>query len=191
MPPSASPEVPMFIDTSEFASASRAVDVTFARPPMEGTVGSGESVHLAGTVRRTRDGVRFTGHLETQVSLECARCGESYPAAVATDFALIYRGGDRPAPDALDGAGAEVMLSEQDCLEAELDENGRIDLLQLVREQVYLDLPLKPICRESCRGLCTECGVNLNTNACGCAPPTGDPRWAALAGLKDRFSSKN
>ena len=64
----------------------------------------------------------------------------------------------------------------------------RLDLGDVLREQLYLTLPLKRLCREDCRGLCPTCGKNLNTGACGCPPPEEpeDPRLSPLRGLIDK-----
>jgi uncharacterized protein len=54
----------------------------------------------------------------------------------------------------------------------------------LLREQFYLALPMKPLCREDCKGLCPQCGTNLNTGSCECGPALEDPRLAPLKQLK-------
>src|SRR5215210_5657637 len=51
-------------------------------------------------------------------------------------------------------------------------------------EQLQLNIPMKPLCREDCQGLCPVCGADKNTGACSCAESSPDPRWAALAALK-------
>jgi len=61
--------------------------------------------------------------------------------------------------------------------------DDQIDLIELLREQFYLALPMKPLCREDCRGLCPQCGVNRNTGTCECEPGWEDPRLAPLKGL--------
>ena len=61
--------------------------------------------------------------------------------------------------------------------------DDQIDLNELVREQFYLALPMKPLCREDCRGLCPQCGVNWNTGTCECGSGWEDPRLAPLKGL--------
>jgi uncharacterized protein len=61
-----------------------------------------------------------------------------------------------------------------------------IDLRQLVREQCYLALPMKPLCREDCKGLCPVCGINRNREACSCDTAWVDPRFDALRKLKER-----
>ncbi len=59
-----------------------------------------------------------------------------------------------------------------------------MDLSPLIREQVLLALPTRPLCQEDCRGLCPHCGINLNRSACGCRVETVDPRLEALRSLK-------
>ncbi len=58
--------------------------------------------------------------------------------------------------------------------------DDHLDLGPLVRDALLLELPIAPLCREDCAGLCPTCGVDLNSGPCGCPPPAGDPRWAAL-----------
>ncbi len=64
--------------------------------------------------------------------------------------------------------------------------DGMLDLVDLLREQFMLALPMKPLCTEACRGLCPQCGTNLNKTQCGCAPTWEDPRLAPLKSLLTR-----
>jgi uncharacterized protein len=66
-----------------------------------------------------------------------------------------------------------------------------IDLGQLVREQFYLSLPMKPLCRQDCAGLCPECGTNLNVSRCECEHRWIDPRMAALEQLLPKKTSEH
>jgi uncharacterized protein len=68
-------------------------------------------------------------------------------------------------------------------LETSYYRGDQIDLKELLREQFYLALPMKPLCREDCHGLCPQCGTNLNTGTCACTPVWEDPRLAPLKGL--------
>jgi uncharacterized protein len=61
----------------------------------------------------------------------------------------------------------------------------QVDLEPLARDAVLLELPLAPLCAESCAGLCPTCGANRNEGDCGCAPGERDPRWAALDALRE------
>jgi uncharacterized protein len=173
----------MFIETKEFPGSSLDVDVAFARPPMDGTVGEGEAVHLTARVTRVRGGVRVVGHLGTEVSLPCARCNGTFRLPVETDFNLMYGPQGREHQD----VGGEIILSAEDCALASLDQAGRIELLELTQEQVYLALPLKPVCRDDCRGLCGHCGIDRNIESCACGGPDPDPRLAVLAEIKRRL----
>jgi uncharacterized protein len=62
--------------------------------------------------------------------------------------------------------------------------HDQLDLEPLAREAIVLELPLAPLCRPDCAGLCPTCGAELNAGTCGCAEPTADPRWAALDALR-------
>ena len=62
----------------------------------------------------------------------------------------------------------------------------QLDLEPMARDAVLLELPLVPLCREGCRGLCPTCGADLNLGDCDCEPAVSDPRWAALDALRDR-----
>jgi len=64
-------------------------------------------------------------------------------------------------------------------------ENDEIDLAQLMREQFYLSLPMKPLCRADCQGLCVVCGTNLNRAMCDCKREWDDPRLAPLKALQE------
>jgi uncharacterized protein len=81
----------------------------------------------------------------------------------------------------------EVELSDRDVVVGYY-EGDRLDLGEVVREQVLLGLPLKPLCREDCHGLCPRCGKNRNAGACGCKPEeeAGDPRLEPLRKLFDK-----
>ena len=81
--------------------------------------------------------------------------------------------------------GEEREVAEDDVTTAFYKEDS-IDLGELMHEQFVLALPMKPLCAETCRGLCVHCGTNLNKDTCACAPEWTDPRLAALKGLLDR-----
>ena len=86
-------------------------------------------------------------------------------------------------------AKSETELHEND-LEFSYYENDELDTDQLIREQLELALPARVLCREDCRGLCAQCGTNLNLETCQCTAPV-DPRWQALAELKDKLEQND
>jgi len=73
---------------------------------------------------------------------------------------------------------------EADDMDTAFYENDEIDLGQLMQEQFYLALPMKPLCKDDCKGLCPNCGTNLNKATCDCTTHWEDPRLAALRALK-------
>ena len=83
----------------------------------------------------------------------------------------------------MDAGGGEHEIRSGD-FDTALYENDEIDLGQLMQEQIFLTLPMKPLCAEGCRGLCPSCGTNLNKAACDCQTRWEDPRLAALEALK-------
>jgi uncharacterized protein len=133
-------------------------------------------VVLAFDVFKDKDRFRLIGTVETTLELTCSRCLEPYRWPVRGTFDLLYQ---PKAP----GEQGEREIGEGD-FSAAFYENEEIDLGQLVREQVYLAVPMKPLCGEACQGLCPVCGTNLNRGTCGCRRDWDDPRLAALRALK-------
>jgi uncharacterized protein len=133
-------------------------------------------VDLAFEIHKDKDKFRLVGTVVTELELPCSRCLEPFRLPVAAPFDLRYL----PASDISSDPEREV---DDEDLETSYYENDAIDLNELLREQFYLALPMKPLCREDCRGLCPQCGTNLNTGTCDCAPVWEDPRLAPLKGL--------
>jgi len=133
-------------------------------------------VRTWGRASRKGDEVRVRGSLQTSVELRCDRCLGPVPVPVNVDFAANFVHAGDPAAE-----GKE--LQDED-LEFSVYDGDSVDLDEVVREQILLALPARQLCRDDCRGLCPACGKNLNTEACDCARHETDPRWAALADLK-------
>jgi uncharacterized protein len=119
--------------------------------------------------------VFFHGSLHGRVLGSCARCLEEYPFGLDHPFVFVL------TPRAAAAAGPAHLSADDMALSTY--EGEEIDLTPLVHEQTILALPTRPLCRESCRGLCPRCGANLNAGACGCAAAPTDPRLAVLRGL--------
>jgi uncharacterized protein len=130
-------------------------------------------VRLSFDVHKDKDKFRLVGTVRTELELPCSRCLEPYRMPVDQAFDLRYH----PAAEA--SSEAETEVAEED-LETSVYRDEQIDLNELMREQFYLALPMKPLCHEDCKGLCPQCGTNLNTAPCDCAPEWEDPRLAAL-----------
>jgi len=138
-----------------------------------------DGVTLDLDVRKDGVKVRLVGRLDAALELGCCRCLEPFPLVVGVNVDLLYL----PASDSA-GAG-DVRIEEAD-LRTAYYRDDRIDLGLLVAEQFQLALPMKPLCRTDCRGLCAVCGGNRNTTACECVARWDDPRLAVLKGMLDQ-----
>ena len=124
---------------------------------------------VRGTIEfaRTNRGIFGEGQLHSQVQLECARCLEIFSQPI--DFHLESQFGVPPVRP----QGGTIFP---------IGVKGILDLTEALREQILLDLPMRPLCRPDCRGLCIKCGKNLNEGPCDCVQEIIDPR---LVGLKE------
>jgi uncharacterized protein len=107
------------------------------------------------------DHVRATGSVASAVQLSCSRCLAEYQQPIASNFTIFYT---KAVPGELD---EEVELSDSDLISVSYS-GEEIDLDFEIAEQVMMEVPFKPLCSESCRGLCSVCGADLNAGECGC-----------------------
>jgi uncharacterized protein len=136
--------------------------------------------------RGDEDSVHVRGRLHARLSLECGRCLAPFPIDVDQELDLFYL---RHNPDDAREAEDEVQLSDRDMVVA-FYSGPRLDLGDVLREQLFLATPLKGLCRDECRGLCSVCGANRNSVACDCTPPADvDPRLSVLGQLFPKGSS--
>lgn len=129
-------------------------------------------------LERVENVINITGVLHGEAVMNCGRCLSEYPHKFESSFAL------KAAPKATE----RRYEKETELLETELDDftydGNTLDLREILQEQVILALPIAPLCRTNCRGLCPTCGQDLNERSCGCEAKQGHP---AFAGLKDLF----
>jgi len=121
--------------------------------------------------------VLVQSHIEAQVTCVCARCLEPFPLHLSSGYQTSLK----PKPEI--PFPEEIELSRED-LETDYYEGEEIDLTPLVQDQVLLTLPPKTLCREECRGLCPQCGKNLNRESCSCAQRAVDPRFMVLRNFR-------
>ncbi len=124
------------------------------------------------------DRLRLAGHARTTLEVICGRCLEPYRIPIDAAFDLSY------IPQTDNTGEGEREIQDDDLSTAYYKAEG-IDLSELLREQFYLALPMKPLCSEDCKGLCPQCGTNLNRETCDCKPTWEDPRLAGLKALLD------
>jgi len=134
-------------------------------------------VHLVADVRKDARKVRLTGRVQTRLECDCSRCLEPFEIPVSADLDSLF------LPAAENAGEDEREVSEED-LGVSFYRDEQIDLGEVMREQFILALPMKPLCREDCQGLCPVCGVNRNREDCGGHEGWVDPRLEPLRKLK-------
>lgn len=130
-------------------------------------------------LKRYGDDIVVAGSLRGEVILNCGRCLNDYPQIITGDFSLRAL----PEPEFTPEYAQETMLNDGD-LDNFTYTGNTLDLREVLQEQVILSLPLAPLCKEECRGLCMSCGADLNREACGCDAKAAHPAFAALKDLK-------
>ena len=145
-------------------------------------LGDGRRVRpIKGHVRltRTQNGVLADADIRGELQVECARCLTEVTQPLEFPFSeeyyqtvVVNTGAALPKPDEPD-----VFL---------IDETHKLDLGDAMREYALLSVPMLPLCRDNCRGLCPQCGANLNDVDCGCDTEQSDDRLAVLKQLLDR-----
>jgi uncharacterized protein len=124
-------------------------------------------------ISRAADKILVHGTVRGGIRVRCDRCLEPFHRDLESDFHVYL---------VVPGQGAdqeEIELLDED-MEVDFIKGDAIDLGDMVREQVYLSLPMRSICMESCRGLCPSCGINLNEKACRCRKTEGHPAFSKL-----------
>ena len=170
----------MLLDLREVRGAEDRVDRTYSADSFscdltDEYVVSGDVV-LALRVLKDGNMYRFIGPLQSTLRLPCCRCLDVFDILINVAIDLRY------LPKSANQGNTEAEISEDD-LSTAFYQHDQIDVEQMVREQFQLALPMKPLCREGCGGLCPVCGVNLNIERCSCKARWHDPRLAVLETL--------
>ncbi len=145
-----------------------------------------KAVGRAELIRENRGGknivedIRLVGKFSTEVQILCARCLEPVQNSVAEEFDLIYR------PQGVDASGEENSINKAET-EIGYYQGDGVLLEDVLKEQILLALPVKQVCDAACKGLCPQCGTNLNTGSCDCASVVSDPRWLALEDIRKKL----
>ena len=124
----------------------------------------GSTVHVAVRLESLNDGAVARGVVEAPWAGSCRRCLQPVTGTLRSEVLEVFEA------EPTDG---ETLLLDGD----------RIDLEPVAREAILLDLPIAPLCRDDCAGLCPTCGVDRNEVTCGCAEAPVDVRWSGLEGL--------
>lgn len=135
----------------------------FSKEELGGVFPFTTPVILKGEIRNTAGIVTIEAKAEFSMEVTCDRCAEDIKPEFTVDVEH----------------GLVASLNHEDNDDYILLEDMKLDVEQLTLEDIYLALPGKFLCKEDCKGLCSECGANLNESSCDCKKPI-DPRWAAL-----------
>jgi uncharacterized protein len=146
--------------------------------PLDERVSLAAPASVSGNVRRAGNEVFVDGHVETRAKLECDRCLKPVELPVIADFALEYMTG-------ADYESSSVAALSEEQMSVSVFDGETIDVGEIVKEQILLAVPARALCREDCKGICPECGIDLNIGQCNCSADEVDPRWAALKSLKN------
>jgi len=133
------------------------------------------TVHMV--VSKVRNGYILEGELYGGVLLRCGRCVEAYHTDLASEFRLLLT--QTPAE-----TGTEELELREDDMWVDFVSGDKVDIDNIIRGQIYLALPMNPLCSEDCAGLCPECGCNLNLEECSCIREKGHPGFLKLKELK-------
>jgi uncharacterized protein len=147
-----------------------------------------EPLHLGLEAYRVGDDVLLAGRLYGWLELQCGRCLARYRHRLDEPFRLVLEPAGNRVPT--DPEGAEALARCGVCLGDELEtgwyRGPEIELGELVRELVALGLPVQPVCREDCAGLCPRCGADWNQGRCTCPETKLESPFARLAALRPR-----
>jgi uncharacterized protein len=144
------------------------LEITGSRVPPGGIV----EVHVV--LDATDGGIAVGGTVTAPWVGECRRCLREVTGELEVEVHDLYQAHHRADPAPEDEEESYLLTGDV------------LDLEPLARDAVLLSLPLVPLCRSGCAGLCPTCGADLNAGSCGCPPAVIDPRWAGLEVLRGR-----
>jgi len=121
--------------------------------------------------------IMVRGDLRAEIKLICSRCLKEYNGKLTVPVDVVYH----PVEELKDEAHLNEVKSEE--LDLDFYSGEEIDLLALVKEQVELNIPMKPLCDDACKGICPKCGTDLNIRSCTCSVKDIDPRFESLKKL--------
>lgn len=121
--------------------------------------------------------IMVKGDLRAEIKLICSRCLKEYNGKLTVPVDVVYH----PVEELKDEAHLNEVKSEE--LDLDFYSGEEIDLIDLVKEQVELNIPMKPLCDDACKGICPKCGTDLNIRSCTCSVKDIDPRFESLKKL--------
>jgi len=142
-----------------------------------------EPICVGGRAQKASGLIEIEGEVRTAIRLRCSRCLAEFSTPLQVPFAVPFTGELPSIADGDEEGGGEVELTAEE-MGLITYEGEYLELAEVIQEQVIMALPLQPLCRTDCRGLCPHCGADLNEGDCGCRPPVFNERFGALRDLK-------
>ncbi|HEV8269554.1 MAG TPA: DUF177 domain-containing protein [Thermoanaerobaculia bacterium] len=136
-----------------------------------------QPVRFSGRLMKTDPGFALTGRIEIAGTAECVRCLGEVPFSRSGPVSWVFA----PTHERPKAEEEETELADTD-LDVVWYDDFVVPFDPLIEEQLQLEIPMKPLCRESCLGLCPKCGADRNSAPCGCSEEADD-RWTALRSL--------
>ncbi len=148
-------------------------------------LGIGVSTLIEGTVKftRTHRGILVQGILTGKIPVDCSRCLKTF------EYPIVINIEEESFPVLDISTGTPIEIPDEPG-GFTIDEHHILDLTESVRQNALLAIPMKPLCRKDCAGLCPKCGKDLNEAQCDCEKEEIDPRWSKLAALASAARNK-
>ncbi len=140
-------------------------------------VSAEKKIRFNATLYKAGDSVSLAGGLVAELILTCNRCLVPFDYEVDEKVETIYLPKSEEVPE------AEAQLTEED-MDAQIMDGENIDLLPPLRDVILLAIPMSRVCKETCKGLCSKCGADLNKKVCDCKPDESMSPFAKLKQLK-------
>jgi uncharacterized protein len=170
----------MIVELADIEGSSRRIDIELSPKLLDledSDLRLKSDLHVAGEIEKTSAEVIVRGSITGEGEIECSRCLQPVDQKLKIDFQANFV---TPEHFSLDKEN-EVSISD---LDTDVLEGDRIEIEDIVREQILLNVPEQVFCKPDCRGLCPKCGSNRNLIDCKCDLNETDPRWAALKNLR-------
>src|SRR4030042_1099223 len=174
----------MFINVSQLLKEPIGSERKYEVDEALDVTGEGKQSQVKGDVKltRTNRGILAQGKLLTKIEITCSRCLCLFDCPIALNIE------DEFFPTIDVNTGVPLELPDEGGFT--IDEHHILDLGEGIRQNALLSIPMKPLCREECAGLCAQCGKDLNVDKCDCVQSRIDSRWDKLASLKTRKTRK-
>lgn len=140
----------------------------------------GEPLEFQLRFQRTGQFVEVDGHLDAEVGLKCGRCLRDFKQSLAESFSLTF------VPQLKDHETEEDVELETAELGLISYEDDVLELQEPLQEQLLMAVPISPVCKTSCKGLCPECGIDLNSEKCDCTRKPFNNKFNVLSNIDFR-----